>query len=106
MKVARFIRREFGRYVNKEQGYSLRVTYKNFPGMNIRYVEGARTMNVFGELLANLKDMQLDLATFGHWDEPHASELIADAQRTIIFERIVSALRFLGYVARTIGRPK
>ncbi len=57
MKVARFIRREFGRYVNKEQGYSLRVTYKNFPGMNIRYVEGARTMNVFGEVLANLKDI-------------------------------------------------
>ena len=61
--------------------------------------------DAWGELLANLKDIQLDLATFGHWDEPHASELIADAQRTIIFERIVLALRFLGYVSRTIGRP-
>jgi hypothetical protein len=101
--VARFIRREFGRYLNKEQGFSLRVTYKNFPGMNIRYVEGSRTMNVFGELLANLKDMQLDLATFGHWDEPHASKVIDDAQGTIILERIVSALPYLGYVARPIG---
>ena len=62
-------------------------------------------MNVFGELLANLKDMQLDLATFGHWDEPHASEVIDDAQGTINLERIVSALRYLGYVARPIGRP-
>jgi hypothetical protein len=43
--VARFIRRQFGRYVDRSQGYSLRVTYKNFPGMNIRYVEGPRTMN-------------------------------------------------------------
>ena len=99
--MARFSRREFGRYVNKEQGDSLRVTYKTFPGMNIRYVEGGRTINVFGELLANLKDMQLDLAT---WDEPHASEVIDHARRTIIFERIVSTLRFLGYVARPIGR--
>src|SRR2546428_13827002 len=63
LRVIRFIKGQFGRYDNKADGYSLRVRYDNFPGMNVRYVEGPRTMNVFGELMANLKDLHLDLST-------------------------------------------
>jgi len=102
--VAQFIRRQFGRYVNKEQGYSLRVTYDNFPGMNIRYVEGPRTMNVFGELLADLKELELFLGTFGHWKPPYDSEVLDDERRRLILERISSALKYLGYIVTPIAR--
>ena len=97
--VARFIRRQFGRYVDRSQGYSLRVTYKNFPGMNIRYVEGPRTMYVFGELMANLKDLHLDLATFGGWETPNDAEVLDEAHRNVVLDRIVAALGHLGYDA-------
>jgi hypothetical protein len=98
--VARFIRRLFGRYVDRSEGYSLRVTYNNFPGMNIRYVEGPRTMNVFGEIMANLKDLHLDLTTFGHWEMPHDSEVLDEARRTVVLDRMVAALGHLGYAVR------
>jgi hypothetical protein len=98
--VARFIRRQFGRYVDRSQGYSLRVTYKNFPGMNIRYAEGPRTMNVFGEIMANLKDLHLDLTTFGRWETPDDSEVLDEAHRNVVLDRIVAALGHLGYAAR------
>jgi hypothetical protein len=54
--------------LHKERGYCLRVTYKNFPGMNVEYVGGPRTMNVFGEVMANGKDLNVDLSTFGRWE--------------------------------------
>ena len=98
--VAHFIRRQFGRYVDKSQGYSLRVTYKNFPGMNIRYVEGPRTMDAFGEIMANLKDLHLDLTTFGNWKTPHDQEMLDDAHRNVVLDRIVGALGHLGYAVR------
>jgi hypothetical protein len=85
MGILRFLRARFGRYVEKELGYSLRVTYKNFPGMNIEYVEGPRTMNVFSEVMANGKDLDVDLSTFGRclaFNEvaPHALPKAAHGQ--------------------------
>ena len=103
MAILRFLRAKFGRYVDKELGYSLRVTYKNFPGMNIQYVDGPRTMNVFGEVMANLKNLDVDLSTFGRWEPPHQSEPIDSAHRRVILDRIVSALAYMGLVARLIG---
>jgi len=102
--VARFIRRQFGRYVDRSEGYSLRVTYKNFPGMNIRYVEGPRTMNVFGELMANLKNLHLDQTTFGRWEMPNDSEVLDEPHRTVVLNRIVAALGHLGYAVRLWDR--
>ena len=98
--VARFIRRQFGRYVDKSQGYSLWATYRGFPGMNFRYVEGPRTMNVFGEIMANLKELHLDLTTFGHWEMPHDSEVLDERHRKAVLDRIVAALGHLGYSVR------
>jgi hypothetical protein len=68
--------------------------------MNIRYVEGPRTMNVFGELMANLKDLHLDLTTFGRWEVPDDSEVLDEARRNVVLDRIVAALGHLGYAAR------
>jgi hypothetical protein len=98
--VADFIRRRFGRYVDKAQGYSLRVTYNNFPGMDIRYVEGPRTMNLFGEIMANLKDLHLDLTTFGKWETPYDSEALDEAHRKVVLDRIVAATGHVGYAVR------
>ena len=104
MAILRFLRAQFGRYVDKELGYSVRVTYNNFPGMNIQYVEGPRTMNVFGELMANLKDLDVDLRTFGSWEPPYQSEVIDIAHREVVLARIVSALVYMRLVARLTGR--
>jgi len=106
LRVIRFIKGQFGRYDNKADRYSLRITYDNFPGMNVRYVEGPRTMNVFGELMANLKDLHLDLSTVGRWDEPYGSEPIDEAHLTLVLERIVSGLGHMRYVVKPIGHAK
>jgi hypothetical protein len=106
MEILRFLRARFGRYVDKELGYSLRVTYKNFPGMNIEYVEGPRTMNVFGEIMANLKDLDVDLSTFGRWEPPHQSEPIDNARASTVLARLVSALAYMGLAVRFIGHIK
>ena len=106
LRVIRFIKGQFGRYDNKADGYSLRVTYDNFPGMNVRYVEGPRTMNLFGELMANLKDLHLDLNTVGHWDEPYGSETIDEAHLTLVLERIVSGLGHMRYAVKPIGHAR
>ena len=102
--LVRFIQRQFGRYVDKSHGYSVRVTYDGFPGMNIRYVEGPRTMNVFGELMANLKNLHLDMSTFGRWETPHGSEVLDEPHRTVVLDRIVAALGHSGYAARLWDR--
>jgi hypothetical protein len=67
--------------------------------MNIRYVEGPRASNVFGELMANLKDLHLDLTTFGRWETPDDSGVLDEAHRNVVLDRIVTALGHLGYVA-------
>jgi hypothetical protein len=104
MGILRFLRASFGRYVDKDLGYSVRVRYKNFPGMNIEYSEGSRTMNVFGEIMANLKDLDVHLSTFGRWETPHQSEPIADAHKKVILARIVSSLAYMRLLVRFIGR--
>jgi hypothetical protein len=57
-------------------------------------------MNVFGELMANLKDLHLDLTTFGRWETPHDSEVLDDPHRNVVLDRIVVALGQLGYAVQ------
>ena len=99
LMVIRLIRRWFGRYVDDTEGYSVRIRYDGFPGMNIRYAQGARTMNVFAEIMANGKELHVYLMTFG-WERPYESEPLDDADRTLVRNRIVSALDYLGYAVR------
>ena len=98
-----FIKGQFGRFDNKAAGYSLRVRYHGYPGMDVRYVEGSRTMTVFGELMANLRDLHLDLSTFGRWDEPYGAEPIDEAHLKLVLDRMVSGLSHMGYIATPIG---
>jgi hypothetical protein len=103
--VLRFLRRQFGRYVDDSAGYSVRVKYNNFPGMDVIYREGSRVMVVFAEIMANLKDLQLDLRTVGLvWDPPYDSEAISEGHRTVVLNRILTGLKYLGYNVTTIGR--
>jgi len=55
---------------------------------------------VFGEIMANLKDLHLDLTTFGHWETPHDSEVLDEPHRNVVLDRIVAALGHLGYAVR------
>ena len=61
-------------------------------------------MNVFGEIMANLKELYLDLTTFGHWEMPHDSEVLDERHRKVVLDRIVAALGHLGYAVRLWDR--
>ena len=76
----------------------MRLTYRNYPGMYARYVEGPRTMNVFGEVMANGKDWHLDSRGITeHWEEPYDSELLDEARRRLVLDRIITALGHMGH---------
>ncbi len=95
--VARYLKRQFARYIDSTAGYSLHITYKSFPGMNVQYLEGDRQVNVSAEINHNLTDLRLLFTTADHWDAPHDTDAIDAGHQAVMRERILAGLGHLGY---------
>jgi len=102
-----FRKGDFGSFVESKAGFTVQVTVDRFPGMRIRYEEGPRTMDVFAEAMAKTNHLVLDRSTMAYWNAPYTREGMDDATRQTVFDRIMTALSYGGYVIETDnGFPK
>jgi hypothetical protein len=98
-----FRKRHFGSFVESRDGFAVQVLGDGFPAVKIRYKEGPRTMDVFAEAMAKTTHLVLDRSTMAYWNPPYTREGMDDATRQTVFDRIISALSYGGYVIETNG---
>jgi hypothetical protein len=98
-----FRKGHFGSFVESKDGFTVQIAVDDFPGMNIRYQEGPRTMDVFAEAMAKADRLVLDRSTVAYWNPPFTREGMDDVTRRRVLDRIVAALSYGGYVIEQIG---
>jgi hypothetical protein len=101
--MGRFKRR-WGDIVESEDGFTVQLTSSGYPGLRIRYKEGARTMDVSAEALAKTGHLALYLSSMAGWEPPNAEETVDDATRQNVLDRITAALSYAGNVVVPDGR--